>query len=66
MCDLAYVNLLREKARRQEAEEKRVTAFGSMHRKRFVPWIMPAQGSADGADKKVVPDCLGDFVQAAE
>ena len=51
MCDLAYVNLLREKARRVEAEEKRVASFGSMPSKRFVPWIMPARAPA--ADVKL-------------
>jgi hypothetical protein len=43
MCDQAYVNLLREKVRQLQAEEKRVAAFGTTHPTRFVPWIMPAQ-----------------------
>jgi hypothetical protein len=41
MCDLAYVNLLREKVRQLEAEEKRVGAHGTTLRERFVPWSMP-------------------------
>jgi hypothetical protein len=42
MCDLAYVILLREKVRQQDAEEKRVAAFGTPPRARFLQWIMPA------------------------
>jgi len=50
MCDQAYVNLLREKVRQLEAEEKRVAAFGTSPQVRFVPWIMPAQSqSRDGS-----------------
>jgi hypothetical protein len=41
MCDLAYVNLLREKVRVSQAEEKRDEAFGKPPSKRFVPWVMP-------------------------
>jgi hypothetical protein len=41
MCDLAYVNLLREKVRVSKAEEKRDEAFGKPPNKRFVPWVMP-------------------------
>jgi hypothetical protein len=43
MCDLAYVNLLREKVRVSQAEEKRDEAFGKPASKRFVPWVMPVQ-----------------------
>ena len=43
MCDLAYVNLLREKVRQREAEERRLNAFGPTPSTRFVPWIMPDQ-----------------------
>ena len=43
MCDQAYVNLLREKVRQKEAEERRIAAFGPAPSIRFVPWIMPAQ-----------------------
>jgi hypothetical protein len=43
MCDLAYVNLLREKVRQQEAEEKRARNFSHTSSLRFVPWIFPAQ-----------------------
>ena len=42
MCDLAYVSLLREKVRQQDAEEKRVAASGTAPSARFMPWIMPA------------------------
>jgi hypothetical protein len=41
MCDLAYVNLLREKVRVSQAEENRDEAFGKPPGKRFVPWVMP-------------------------
>jgi hypothetical protein len=49
MCDLAYVNLLREKARQLQAEERRAAAFGSSSPKRFVPWVMPAAALGDAA-----------------
>jgi len=51
MCDQAYVNLLREKVRKKEAEERRIAAFGPAPSMRFVPWIMPAQSQPqDAAD----------------
>jgi hypothetical protein len=43
MCDLAFINLLREKVRQQDAEDKRAAAFGAVPHQRFVPWSMPAQ-----------------------
>jgi hypothetical protein len=43
MCDLAFINLLREHVRQQEVENKRTAAFGAMPRQRFVPCTMPAQ-----------------------
>lgn len=43
MCDLAFINLLREKVRQLEAEDRRTTAFGTTPAQRFVPWVMPAQ-----------------------
>jgi len=43
MCDLAFINLLREKVRQQEAEDKRAAAVGAGPHQRFVPWSMPAQ-----------------------
>ena len=46
MCDLAFVNLLREKVRHREAEDQRSAAFGKSSRERFVPWTMPLQGSS--------------------
>jgi hypothetical protein len=49
VCDQAYVNLLREKVRQLEAEEKRVAAFGAAPHVRFVPWIMPAQSQSQDA-----------------
>jgi hypothetical protein len=49
MCDLAYVNLLREKVRQLEAHEKRLAAFGSTPSTRFVPYTMAAQSP--------IPDC---------
>jgi hypothetical protein len=55
MCDQAYVNLLREKVRQQEAEEKRIATFGSTSRVRFVPWIMPAQPQSQDVSTREQP-----------
>jgi hypothetical protein len=49
MCDLAYVNLLREKVRCLEAEEKRSAAFDRSSSERFVPWVMPVQSPLQAA-----------------
>jgi hypothetical protein len=49
MCDQAYVNLLREKVRQLQAEEKRIAAFGTTPHPRFVPYIMPAQSQSQDA-----------------
>ena len=54
MCDLAYVNLLREKVRQFETEQKRLETFGPSPSVRFVPF-MAAQSaslreSADSAN----------------
>jgi hypothetical protein len=43
MCDLAFINILREKVRQQDAEDKRAGGFGAVPHERFVPWTMPAQ-----------------------
>jgi hypothetical protein len=43
MCDLAFINLLREKVRQQEVESRHAAAFGAVPDQRFVPWSMPAQ-----------------------
>ena len=43
MCDLAYVNLLREKVRWLDVEEKRRAAFDRSSSERFVPWVLPVQ-----------------------
>jgi hypothetical protein len=43
MCDLAFINILREKVRQQETEDRRAAAFGAVTHERFVPWSMPAQ-----------------------
>jgi hypothetical protein len=43
MCDLAYINLLREKVRQLEAEQKRIATFGTTSSARFVPWVMPSR-----------------------
>ena len=43
MCDLVFINLLREKVRQQEAEDQRIAAFGGVTHQRFVPWSTPAQ-----------------------
>jgi hypothetical protein len=45
MSDFAYINLLREKVRQLQFEEKRLQAFGPTPSVRFVPWIMPGQSS---------------------
>jgi hypothetical protein len=47
MSDFAYINLLREKVRQLEFDEKRLCAFGPTPSVRFVPWIMPAQSSLE-------------------
>jgi len=49
MCDLAFINLLREKVRQQEAEDKRAAAVGAGPHQRFVPWSMPAQSQPRSA-----------------
>jgi hypothetical protein len=54
MCDLAFVNLLREKVRHQEAEDRRSTAFSKSSRERFVPWTMPVQAASQAA-LEIVP-----------
>jgi hypothetical protein len=43
MCDLAYVNLLREKVRQSQAMERRTAASGTSSSKRFVAWVLPPQ-----------------------
>jgi hypothetical protein len=51
MCDLAYVNMLREKVRQLEAEERRIATCGTPLHERFVPWIMPASQSRDESER---------------
>ena len=51
MCDLAYVNLLREKVRQLESEEKHVAAHGATRHQRFVPWITPASQLRDESER---------------
>jgi len=46
MCDLAFINFLREKVRQLEAEERRAATFGAVPPLHFVPWAMPAQIAA--------------------
>jgi hypothetical protein len=52
MCDLIYLNLLRENVRRLQAEEKRAAAlgntptFGTAPHERFLPRTMPAQSQS--------------------
>jgi hypothetical protein len=45
MCDLAYVNLLRESVRQLGTEEKRLRDFPQSSSARFVPYILPAQST---------------------
>ena len=49
MRELAYVNLLRQKVRFLEAEEKRSAAFDKSSSERFVPWVMPVQPPSQAA-----------------
>jgi hypothetical protein len=55
MCDHAYVNLIREKVRQLEAEEKRIATFGTTSRVRFVPWIKPAQSQSQDVSNREQP-----------
>jgi hypothetical protein len=43
MCDFAFINLLREKVRQREEEERHLQAFGPAPSVRFVPWVIGAQ-----------------------
>jgi hypothetical protein len=52
VCDLAYVNLLREKVRQLEFEEKRLRDFPQSSSPRFVPWILPAQSAIPAASEQ--------------
>jgi hypothetical protein len=49
MCDLAFINLLREKVRQQDAEDKPAAAVGAVPHQRFVPLSMPAQSQTRSA-----------------
>ncbi len=60
MCDLAFVNLLRERVRHQEAEDQRSIVFGKSSRQRFVPWTMPSQASPPPAPEAVGNPGVGD------
>jgi hypothetical protein len=53
MGDLTFINLLREKFRQLEAEDKRTAAFGTatIPHRRFVRWIMPAQSRPQSAPR---------------
>jgi hypothetical protein len=51
MCDLAYVNVSREKVRQLEFEEKRLRDFGPSSSPRFVPYIFPAQSAMPAASE---------------
>jgi hypothetical protein len=43
MCDLVYLNLLRERVRQLEAKDQRAVAVGTTPHERFVPWTMPTR-----------------------
>ena len=43
MCDLVYLNLLREKVRQLEAKDQRAVASGPTPHERFVPWTLPTR-----------------------
>jgi len=49
MCDLAFINLLREKVRQQDAEDKTAAAVGAVPHQRFVSLSMPAQSQTRSA-----------------
>jgi hypothetical protein len=51
MCDLAWVNLLREKVRQLKFEEKRLRDFPQSSSPRFVPYILPTQSEASAASE---------------
>ena len=55
MCDLSYVNLLREKVRQLDDEERRVQAFGPTPNARFVPWVVPTE-SPSNPDRLLSPN----------
>ena len=59
MCDLAFINLLRERVHHRETENMRAAAFGKSPRERFVPWIPPLQ-----APLQVAPDSKPDETPA--
>ena len=46
MFDLAYLNLLREKVRQREIEQKRLETFGPPPTVRFVPFMATHSQSA--------------------
>jgi hypothetical protein len=52
VCDLAYVNLLREKVRQLQAQEQRIATFGSSPNGRFVPYIMPIQSQSQAPSER--------------
>jgi hypothetical protein len=56
MCDLAYVNLLREKVRQLEAEHNRIATFGATSSERFVPWIMPSTSPPTAQTEAKAPE----------
>jgi len=50
LCDLAYVNLLREKVRQAEIEAQRTVNFRTSSSPRFVPWISSSAAPATAPD----------------
>jgi len=59
MCDLAYVNLLREKVRQAEIEAQRIANFGTSSSPHFVPWIFPSASLATAPDSAVAQPAGG-------
>jgi hypothetical protein len=55
MCDLAYVNLLREKVRQLRVEERRLEAFGQTPSGSFVPFILTTEAPTDSDDFRGIP-----------
>jgi hypothetical protein len=49
VCDLAFINLLREKVHHRETEDTRAAAFGKSPSERFVPWILPSPAAFQAA-----------------
>ena len=59
MCDLAYVNLLREKVRQADIEAQRIANVGTSSSPRFVPWSLSSASLATALSKSAVAQPSG-------